>query len=96
VLVAAVVSDGALAPADGARLNALSLESRRQPEREGMYRSERSHGSFSRGIPLPEGTITDQAKASFENGVLEITMPAPPEQVSRGRRLEITETTPKK
>jgi HSP20 family molecular chaperone IbpA len=42
-------------------------------------------------IPLPEGAIGDQAKAAFNNGVLEITMPAPPEQVSRGRRLEISQ-----
>lgn len=62
-----------------------------EEEREGVYRSERSYGSFSRTIPVPEGTITDQAKASFKNGVLEITMPAPPEHVRRGRRLEITE-----
>ncbi len=61
---------------------------------EGFYRSERSYGSFSRVIPLPEGTITDQAKATFKNGVLEITMPAPPEQVRRGRRLEIAEQAP--
>jgi HSP20 family protein len=67
-----------------------------EEEREGRYRVERSYGSFSRLIPLPEGAITDQAKASFDNGVLEITMPAPPEQVRRGRRLEIAEATTKK
>jgi HSP20 family protein len=60
-------------------------------EQGGMYRTERSYGSFYRSIPLPEGAMADQAKASFSNGVLEITMPAPPEQVSRGRRLEISE-----
>jgi HSP20 family protein len=60
-----------------------------ESERGGMYRSERSYGSFSRTIPLPEGAITEQAKATFKDGVLEITLPAPPEQVTRGRRLEI-------
>jgi HSP20 family protein len=60
-------------------------------ERGGVYRSERSYGSFCRTIPLPEGAMTDQAKATFTDGVLEITMPAPPEQVTRGRRLEIKE-----
>ena len=45
-------------------------------------------------IALPEGAITDQAKATFRDGVLEITMPAPPEHVTRGRRLEITEGAP--
>jgi HSP20 family protein len=67
-----------------------------EEEREGVYRSERSYGSFYRVIPIPEGGITDQAKASFTDGVLEITMPAPPEQASRGRRVEITEGSPAK
>jgi hypothetical protein len=31
------------------------------------------------------------SRANFKDGVLEITMPAPPEQVRRGRRLEIAE-----
>lgn len=65
-------------------------KSERQEERDGVYRSERSYGSFRRVVPLPDGAITDQAKASFRNGVLEITMPAPP-QSSRARRLEIAE-----
>jgi len=58
-----------------------------------VYRSERSYGGFSRTIRLPEGAMTDQARASFKDGVLEIRMPAPPEQVTRGRRLEIKEGT---
>jgi HSP20 family protein len=62
-------------------------------ERQGLYRSERSYGSFSREIPLPPGTIADQAKASFQNGVLEITMPAPPESARRGRRIEISDAS---
>ena len=62
-----------------------------EEEREGMYRSERSYGTFCRVIPLPEGAMTDQAKAIFKDGVLEVTLPAPPEQVRRGRRLEVSE-----
>ena len=37
--------------------------------------------------------MADQAKATFKDGVLEIRLPAPPEQVTRGRRLEIKEGT---
>ena len=62
-----------------------------EEERSGMYRNERSYGSFYRAVPLPDGAMTDQAKATFKDGVLEIRMPAPPEQVTRGRRLEISE-----
>jgi len=64
-----------------------------ETERGGLYRSERSYGSFCRTIPLPEGAMTDQAKASFKDGVLEVRMPAPPEPVTRGRRLEIKEAS---
>jgi HSP20 family protein len=77
--------------------DALTIQGERraehEEEREGIYRSERSYGSFYRVVPLPEGTMPEQAKATFNNGVLEITMPAPPEQVRRGRRLEISEGT---
>jgi HSP20 family protein len=55
----------------------------------GVYRSERSYGSFYRAVQLPEGVNLEQAKASFSNGVLEITMPAP--QRPRARRVEIQE-----
>jgi HSP20 family protein len=61
----------------------------REEEREGFYRSERGYGSFHRTIPLPEGAMTDEAKAEFKDGVLEITLPAPP--ASKGRRIEISE-----
>jgi HSP20 family protein len=60
-------------------------------EREGFYRSERSYGSFYREIPLPRGVDTSKATANFNDGVLEITMPAK-EDEGRGRRLEIKGT----
>jgi HSP20 family protein len=75
--------------------NQVTIEGERQrhhdEEREGFYRSERSYGRFYRTIPLPEGVIADQAKATFKDGVLEVTIPAPPESARRGRRLEISE-----
>jgi HSP20 family protein len=59
-----------------------------EEERDGVYRFERSHGTFYRTIPLPVGTVTDQAKASLKDGVLEIRMPAAPDV--KGRPVEIT------
>ncbi len=47
-----------------------------EEEREGVFRSERAYGSFYRVVPLPEGVMTDNAKATFKNGVLEVLMPA--------------------
>jgi len=52
-------------------------------EQEGVVRSERRYGKFSRTIPLPEGANAEQAKAQFNNGVLEITIPVPETKVRR-------------
>ena len=72
--------------------DAIKIRGERRQEKEeneeGYYRSERSYGSFYREIPLPGGVNADEAKASFSNGVLEITMPAPVRQ-SGSRRIEI-------
>jgi HSP20 family protein len=65
----------------------------REEEREGFYHSEREYGHFYRVIPLPDGVIGETAKASFKDGVLEITMQAAPAEARRGRRLEITESS---
>jgi HSP20 family protein len=62
-----------------------------QEEREGYWRSEREYGHFQRTIPLPEGVIGESAEATFRDGVLEVTVKAPPAEASRGRRLEIRE-----
>jgi HSP20 family protein len=59
-------------------------------ENDGIFRYETTYGAFFRELPLPEGALVDQAKASFKDGVLEIAVPAPPAAVSRGRRLEIS------
>lgn len=75
--------------------NQLTIQGERKYEQEekkkGIYRSERRYGQFYRAIPLPEGTNTDQAKAQFRNGVLEITLPTP-EQKSNRRQIPIDST----
>jgi HSP20 family protein len=60
-----------------------------QEERDGFYRSERSYGRFYREVQLPEGAKPDSAKANFRDGVLEISVTAPPRQLNRPRRIEI-------
>ena len=74
--------------------DAIKIRGERRQEKEenkeGYYRSERSYGSFYREIPLPRGVNREEANATFRNGVLEITMPAPARQPS-SQRLEISE-----
>jgi len=60
----------------------------RKEEREGFYSTERMYGRFYREIPLPEGADTDEATATFRDGVLEIAIPHE-EGETRGRQLEI-------
>jgi HSP20 family protein len=73
--------------------NALTIRGERheqhEEERDGYFHSEREYGQFYRSVPLPEGVIAESAQASFRNGVLEVTMQAPPAEATRGRRLEI-------
>jgi len=68
--------------------DAVTIQGERRQEHEdrgeGYFHTERSYGSFFRRIPLPEGAEADQANASFHDGMLEITMPAPHRQANRG------------
>ena len=67
----------------------------KEQKTESFYRSERSYGSFYRRIALPEGAKTENAVATFTNGVLEITIPAPKMEPSI-RKLEINVETEQK
>jgi HSP20 family protein len=72
--------------------DAIVIEGERKSEVEteerGVYRSERVYGRFSRTVPLPEGVQVDAARARFDNGVLEISLPLT-QEASRRRRIEI-------
>lgn len=73
----------------------LTISGERREEHEenkqGYRHSERRYGRFSRSVTLPEGVNTDEMRAHFRNGVLEITIPTP-EREQRGRRIEIQES----
>jgi HSP20 family protein len=71
--------------------NTLTISGERKAEHEarerGWYRVERSFGSFSRSLTLPDGVDTEAIAAQFERGVLEIRIPKPEER--KPRRVEI-------
>ena len=74
--------------------DALVIQGERQHEfsstQEGYQRSERSYGSFYRTVPLPDGIDPEQMRASFQDGVLKVTVPLPAQQQKRqSRRIEI-------
>lgn len=59
--------------------DALSISGERVqddlPENARYHRRERNFGSFSRTIQLPFMVDTDKVEASFQNGVLQISLP---------------------
>jgi HSP20 family protein len=61
--------------------NVLTVSGQRSSEHEqrkdGYRRVERSFGSFSRSLRLPDGVDPEQIHASFERGVLEVSIPKP-------------------
>ena len=71
--------------------NVLTLSGSREAEHErkekGWYRLERSYGSFSRSLTLPDGVDADKVEANFDRGVLEIRIPKPEER--KPRRISI-------
>lgn len=71
----------------------LTIRGERRAEHEsrdgGVFRSERSYGQFYRAIPLPEGVDAEQCDATFQDGVLEVTMKAPEQKQSKGRRIPV-------
>jgi len=71
---------------------AITIEGERKEEHEetrgGRHMSERRYGQFYRSIPLPEGANAEQAKARFDKGVLEISVPVQ-EAANRRRQIPI-------
>jgi HSP20 family protein len=59
-------------------------------EGQGWYRYERSSGSFTRSLSLPDGIDPDGIVAEFERGVLEVRIPKPAER--KPRKVEIKST----
>ena len=70
----------------------LTISGERKAEHEqrekGWYRIERSFGSFSRSLTLPDGVDADRIEASFADGVLEVHIPKPEER--KPRRISIS------
>ena len=72
---------------------AISGERNREVEekKKNVYRSEREYGSFYRAVPLPEGVKLEDVKATFADGVLEVSVPLPARPEARVRKVEIQE-----
>lgn len=72
--------------------NILTVRGERKGEeenKEGYIFRETAYGAFERTLTLPEGVDTGKVKATFKNGVLELTMTTKAEALPRKIKVEI-------
>jgi HSP20 family protein len=73
--------------------NILTIKGEKKSEKEEKKKDfhlvERSYGSFSRSLALPFAVDPSQAKATFKNGVLSITLPKPAEVQAKAKKIAI-------
>ena len=71
----------------------ISGERKREEEetKDDFYRCEREYGSFYRAVPLPEGAKLEDVKATFADGVLEVSVPLPVKAEATVRKVAIEE-----
>jgi HSP20 family protein len=66
-----------------------SREEKREEKQRNFVFKEVSYGSFERSITLPPGVKTEDIKASYKDGVLELTASVPKELAARKVPVEV-------
>lgn len=59
-------------------------------EHQGYQRIERRYGGFHRSWRIPEGVVSDRVAATFDNGVLKVTLPKPEEAKPKQIEVKVT------
>ena len=54
---------------------------------------ERRYGSFQRSLRLPDAVDEDKVEASFDNGVLKVSVPRRPEAIGKQRTTALSVKT---
>jgi HSP20 family protein len=71
----------------------LTLRGEKKTEKEekkkDYHMKERSYGAFERSFQLPDGVKTDKISATFENGVLNVTLPKSTKAKGKERKIEV-------
>ena len=71
--------------------NIISLKGERKREEKGAEKGyryiERTQGSFERAFRLPEGVDAEKVTASYEHGVLHVTIPKP--EQAKPKQIEV-------
>jgi len=65
------------------------VERKREEKEEDYYWCERAYGAWERSFSLPVRVKSDQAKAKYKDGILEITLPKTEEEKKKKKELKI-------
>lgn len=66
----------------------LTIKAVRSQKVESQGRSEFSYGSFVRTLPLPAGAHMEDVRATYENGILTVSVPVP-DSAPTAKRIEV-------
>jgi HSP20 family protein len=67
----------------------LTVHAERREETKQDRRSEFKYGSLTRSVSLPEGAEPDKITASYDTGILTVTVPVPAEAKPAARRIAV-------
>src|SRR5438552_3213815 len=70
-------------------------EEKKEIEGRVVHRTERSFGAFQRTITVPYKVDPNQVSADFNDGVLKITLPKPPDAIAQqeGQKIEVNKSS---
>ena len=65
------------------------VERAKEEKDEDYYYCERAYSTWHRTIPLPARVKADAAKAKYENGILEVTLPKDEEAKAKRKEIKV-------
>ena len=77
--------------ADGYLVISGERRTEAEEKKDNYYRCERDYGSFYRSVPLPDGVTLEDIRATFVDGVLEVSVPLPVKAVAKPQTVKIEE-----
>jgi HSP20 family molecular chaperone IbpA len=73
----------------GCQVSCLIIRAERHDKTEGKHRTEFRYGSFSRSLPLPGDANADDVTASYDHGILTVSVGLKAEKKDEVKKIEV-------